>query len=260
MPRHAEWPACTASLTRGRHQNPRIAKPAEVAGLHGPKPEAEFLAEPASGKSAFNASPDLPRAKYVRGEAASERVLLHPGGILCSHSSPSPSTCTVPCAVICTGRCRTWSPSLIDPANAGRASGPSPASPERRAARCRVTWHNLAKDGIISRQRRPGGVYAYTIAARFLPAARGVSHRREKGVPRPRTEEQEGKNTTGAQARFGKSGAGDFSRTSSFGELPDERIKWEARLRSWRKSGFWLPSFGPKPGEIGCFAPAQLTG
>jgi hypothetical protein len=34
----------------------------------------------------------------------------------------------------------------------------------------------LARDGVIARQRRPGAVYAYTIAARFLPAQRGVSH------------------------------------------------------------------------------------
>jgi hypothetical protein len=32
----------------------------------------------------------LPRAKYARGEAASERVLLHPGGIHCPHSGPYP--------------------------------------------------------------------------------------------------------------------------------------------------------------------------
>src|SRR3954464_14010150 len=51
----------------------------------------------------------------------------------------------------------------------------------------------LAEEGVIARQRRPGGVYAYVIGARFLPAARGVSHRREKGVPPARTEEQLGK-------------------------------------------------------------------
>ena len=43
----------------------------------------------------------------------------------------------------------------------------------------------------------------------------------------------------------------------SFGEIPDERAKWEARLRSWRQSRFWLPLWGPKPTEPGCFAPAD---
>ena len=92
----------------------------------------------------------------------------------------------------------------------------------------------LAEAGVIARQRRPGGVYAYVIAGRFLPAARGVSHQRERGVPPPGTEEQAGKKTGYARARFAKSGI-------SFGEIQDDRSKWEARLRSWRKSGFWLP-------------------
>jgi hypothetical protein len=110
----------------------------------------------------------------------------------------------------------------------------------------------LAEEGVIARQRRPGGVYAYVIAGRFLPAARGVSHQREKGVPPPGREEQAGKEKgTRERARFAKRGV-------SFGEIPDDRAKWEARLRSWRKSGFWLPSFGPKPTETGCFAPPAL--
>src|SRR3954463_6104244 len=72
----------------------------------------------------------------------------------------------------------------------------------------------LAEAGVIARQRRPGGVYAYVIEGRFLPAARGVSHRREKGVPLARREEQAGKKTGYALARFAKSGMTD-------GGLPD---------------------------------------
>jgi DNA-binding transcriptional ArsR family regulator len=108
----------------------------------------------------------------------------------------------------------------------------------------------LAEAGVIARQRRPGGVYSYVIAGRFLPAQRGVSHSREKGVPPAGTEEQEAKKT-GARARFAKSGM-------SYGEIPDDRAKWDARLRSWRKSRFWLPLWGPKPSEPGCWAPAAL--
>jgi hypothetical protein len=44
----------------------------------------------------------------------------------------------------------------------------------------------------------------------------------------------------------------------SFGEIPDDRAKWEARLRSWRKSEFWLPLWGSKPGEAGCLVPVML--
>ena len=110
----------------------------------------------------------------------------------------------------------------------------------------------LAAEGVIARQRRPGGVYAYVIEARFLPAARGVSHSREKGVPRTRTEEQVGKKTDArARDRFAE-------RKVSFSEMPDNRAKWQARVRSWRKSRFWLPLWGPKPGEAGCFAPAEV--
>jgi DNA-binding transcriptional ArsR family regulator len=109
----------------------------------------------------------------------------------------------------------------------------------------------LAEAGVIARQRRPGGVYAYTIASRFLPAARGVSHSREKGVPPPGREEQAGKKTGYTRARFAKSGV-------SFGEMPDERSKWESRLRGWRTKRFWLPLWGAKPGEAGCLAPTEV--
>src|SRR6476660_7869909 len=100
----------------------------------------------------------------------------------------------------------------------------------------------LAEAGVIARQRRPGGVYAYTIAARFLPAQRGVSHSRDRGVPLPRTEEQVAKKTEGARARFAKSGI-------SFGEMPDDRAKWQARLGSWQQSRFWRPLWGERRGE-----------
>jgi DNA-binding transcriptional ArsR family regulator len=110
----------------------------------------------------------------------------------------------------------------------------------------------LAQEGVIARQRRPGGVYAYTIASRFLPAARGVSHSRGKGVPPARSEEQVGKKKDARpRDRF-------VRREVSFGEMADERGKWEARLRSWRQSRFWLPLWGPKPDQSGCFAPAEV--
>jgi hypothetical protein len=76
-----------------------------------------------------------------------------------------------------------------------------------------------------------------------------VSHRREKGVPPVPTEEQTGKKRDArTRDRFARSRV-------TFGEIPDEHSKWEARLRSWRQSRFWLPLWGPKPSEPGCFAP-----
>ena len=122
-----------------------------------------------------------------------------------------------------------------------------------RQPRSTVSRHlaQLAEEGIVARQRKPGGCYSYVIASRFLPAMRGVSHRRDRGVPPVGREEQAGKKTGYARARFANRGV-------SFGEMPDDRAKWEARLRSWRQSRFWLPLWGPKPTEAGCFAPLEL--
>lgn len=112
----------------------------------------------------------------------------------------------------------------------------------------------LAADGIITRQRRPGGGYTYRIDARFLPAMRGESHLREKPVPPVKTEEQVAKKTGYAQARFAQSGTKDSA------GLPDMTDQWRARIGSWARSGgkFWLDAWGPKPSEPGCFAPPDL--
>jgi hypothetical protein len=37
-----------------------------------------------------------------------------------------------------------------------------------------------------------------------------------------------------------------------------EQERWRARMASFRKSGAWLPSYGPKPGEPGCEVPAEF--
>jgi hypothetical protein len=54
-----------------------------------------------------------------------------------------------------------------------------------------------------------------------------------------------------ARARLGNSGTRDA------GGLPDMHDQWRARIGGWVRSGgrFWLPQWGPKPGETGCFAP-----
>jgi len=91
----------------------------------------------------------------------------------------------------------------------------------------------LVAAGYARRRRRPGGCYEYTVAERFLPARRGLSHSRDRAVPRVRTEEQVGKKTGG------------------------DSPNWERRLAAWHRSGgkFWNAFWGPKPGEAGCFAP-----
>src|SRR3954469_17545421 len=42
--------------------------------------------------------------------------------------------------------------------------------------------------------------------------------------------------------------------------LPDLTAQWKARIGSWVRSGgrFWLPQWGPKPNEAGCFVPASV--
>jgi len=107
----------------------------------------------------------------------------------------------------------------------------------------------LERDGAISRRRRPGSVYEYEIDARFLPRA-PVSHQRQATVP-PRVGQETEPSKQIEKGRFAKQGV-------SFGELPDENTKWQARLRGWRQSRFWLPLWGAKPGEPGCMVPAVL--
>jgi DNA-binding transcriptional ArsR family regulator len=97
----------------------------------------------------------------------------------------------------------------------------------------------LEKAGALSRERRPGGVYRYRIDTQFLPATR-VSHARKAAVPRARREEQPTKNKS-------------YTLPDSW--VPDVRSQWAARTRAFKESGFWLPQWGPKPGEAGCFAP-----
>jgi DNA-binding transcriptional MocR family regulator len=89
----------------------------------------------------------------------------------------------------------------------------------------------LARSALISRERRPGGVYRYQVDARFLP----LSHARKTAVPRAPTEEY------------------PIKKTGDSPLLDDER--WPLRLQGWQKSRFWLPQWGPKPNEAGCFAP-----
>ena len=52
-------------------------------------------------------------------------------------------------------------------------------------------------------------------------------------------------------------GDSPIARSASARCRSDERAKWDARLRSWRQSRFWLPLWGPKPTEAGCFAPVE---
>jgi hypothetical protein len=110
----------------------------------------------------------------------------------------------------------------------------------------------LAQRGVFQRERLPGGGrYRYTLAEPYrLRWPERVSPVQNR-VSRAGTPEQARPAKHGERERFANRGV-------SYGELPDERVKWEARLRSWRQSRFWLPLWGPKPGEPGCFAPREV--
>ena len=112
---------------------------------------------------------------------------------------------------------------------------------------------DLVECGVITRQRRPGGVYDYQIDPRFLPRA-PVSHPRAEGVPRQAGQETDpSKQTRQARkrARFAKSGM-------SFGEIPDERAKWEARLRSWRQVPVLAAALGPEADRAGLLRASEV--
>lgn len=116
----------------------------------------------------------------------------------------------------------------------------------------------LAKLGIITRQRRPGGCYAYVIDGRFLPDMRGVSHaepevshQSEKPVPPGPTEEKDSKNKEG--------GARAFS-AKPVSHSPGPHDQWRRRVESWRRSAgkFWLAQWGNTPDQPGHLVPIEV--
>jgi len=121
-----------------------------------------------------------------------------------------------------------------------RVVGVSPATAGRHLAELTKPVYEFA-----SRRRAPDNAgFEYTINARWL--ARGaVSHGRAPGVSRARTKEYAVKNK------------GKFAFEKEVG-LPDERAKWPARMRWWRRDGSWPFDAGPKPGEPGCRVPPEL--
>lgn len=93
----------------------------------------------------------------------------------------------------------------------------------------------LAAAGHLSRTRKPGGVYVYTIAARWLPGV--VSQGRRAGVPPSATEEKTPKKISAPRISH------------------EDSAQWGARLRAWETRHYWNPFWGPRPGEAGCWAP-----
>src|SRR3954465_14096901 len=115
--------------------------------------------------------------------AASGRVLLHPGGHMLAF---------VPVAFDVyrplKPRLRWAMQCLVSFADRAGRCFPSVRKLAAFAglSKSAVSRHlrDLVECGVITRRRRPGGVYDYEIDPRFLPRA-PVSHQRAAGVPRP---------------------------------------------------------------------------
>jgi hypothetical protein len=121
------------------------------------------------------------------------------------------------------------------------------------ATACRVMQRLNAFGVFVERVRRGNGRYRYQIAERFRPRWPGADRLagRQSGLAQPAR--QESKTIKHEEAPRWR---GRFAnRGLSFSEMPDERAKWDARLRGWQTKRFWLPLWGPKPTEAGCFAP-----
>jgi hypothetical protein len=108
---------------------------------------------------------------------------------------------------------------------------------------CRA-MKRLADDwGCFDERSRAGnGRYRYRIAARFLPRWPRV----QDGLAQPARQEALPRKQLDSW-RFAK-----FEKVEEGLPAP---VEWGPRLRSYRKSGFWLEVWGPRPGEAGCFAP-----
>jgi DNA-binding transcriptional MocR family regulator len=115
----------------------------------------------------------------------------------------------------------------------------------------------MADLSVFQRTRKGAGRYCYVLAEAYRPRWPGrdpgrvsaEKHRISQAGTQEANPPKQAKGGAPARQRFAKLKV-------SFGELPDERSKWDARLRGWRKSRFWLPLWGPRPDQPGCFAPA----
>jgi len=110
----------------------------------------------------------------------------------------------------------------------------------------------MHEEGVFQRERLPGGGrYRYTLAEPYRlrwPERVPVVQNRVSPAGTP---EQARPVKHGKRERFANRGG-------SYSELPDDRAKWQARLRSWRKSRFWLAQWGGRPDEAGCIVPPAL--
>jgi hypothetical protein len=107
------------------------------------------------------------------------------------------------------------------------------------ASACRYL-RSMSDLGVFQRVRRGVGRYVYTLAEAYRPRWPGRVPARKHGVSGAATQEEK----PAKHDRFA-------------GILPEE--PWQQRIESWLTSRFWLPQWGPKPNEAGCWAPGVIT-
>lgn len=97
----------------------------------------------------------------------------------------------------------------------------------------------LADMAVFHRTRKGVGRYVYTLAEPYRLGRVSAPERRVSGAARQEV----------PPAKY-------LNKAIWAGEagLPAP-VEWEPRLKGWARSGFWLPGWGPRPGEAGCFAP-----
>jgi hypothetical protein len=107
-----------------------------------------------------------------------------------------------------------------------------------------AAMHDL---GVFQRVRRGVGRYVYTLAAAYVPRwSTRVDGRADRRVPASQ------RGVSGAGTQEAKP-AKQNRFVEDFPEAP-----WQQRIDSWRTSRFWLPQWGPRPDDPGCFVPATL--
>jgi hypothetical protein len=102
----------------------------------------------------------------------------------------------------------------------------------------------MAASGVFQRARRGVGRYIYTLSETYRPRWPGRADRRaDRRVSAPQ------RCVSGAGTQEAKP-----AKQNRFAEiLPEE--PWQQRIDSWCNSRFWLPQWGPRPNEPGCWAP-----
>jgi hypothetical protein len=237
---------------------PEIAKPAEAAGLHTGEPGNLIpWQDEISRNRRLKQALILATGDVCPNPAASGRVLPHPGGtdLFAIIAVPFDAFQALPRSehrwlLTCLSRYADRAGACWPPMRQLAADARMSLSTVSRRLK------EMADLSVFQRERKGVGRYVYRLAEAYRPRWPGrdpgrvsaVEHRVSQGETPEQVEPEKHQRGAPACRRFAKSGI-------SYGELPDERIKWEARLRSWRQSRFWLPLWGPKPTEPGCFAP-----